>query len=116
MKIYIASPYTANTEQQMEKNVYRSMVVADILMDLGITPILPLLTHYLHKEFPRDYDFWMNYDFELLKSCDALLRLKGKSEGANREVEFALNNNIIVFTNIKDLLMHIGIIEISKLC
>ena len=39
----------------------------------------------------------MKLDFEWIKSCDALLRIEGISSGADREVEFAKNNNIPVF-------------------
>ncbi len=106
MKVYIASPYTNEAPEQVEKNVYRSMVVADLLIDEGYIPVMPLLSHFYDKIFPRSYDFWMEYCFALLKDCDACLRLKGESEGADREVAFCYDNDIPVYETIGSLIIH----------
>jgi hypothetical protein len=101
MKVYIASPYTIGDK---DKNVYRSMVVGDILMTMGFVPFMPLMTHFFNKQFSKDYETWMEYDLEWLDSCDCVLRLEGKSSGADREVEHAKSKNIPVFYSLLELI------------
>lgn len=40
---------------------------------------------------------WLEFDFSAITRCDALLRLPGKSDGADREVAVALAAGIPVF-------------------
>lgn len=100
-KVYIASPYTKG---DIAVNVRRQIDCADELMDLGFAPFLPLLAHFQHLIHPRDYEDWTEIDLEWVKSCDALLRLSGESEGADREVALAEKLKIPVFYNIDELL------------
>jgi hypothetical protein len=100
-KVYIASPYSLG---DVAINVRKSIDAFNELLELGFIPFAPLLTHFIHIIYPKDYDKWLAYDLEWLKSCDALLRLPGESKGADIETLFAKANNILVFYSIKDLI------------
>ena len=58
-----------------------------------------------------EYEQWMDFDFSLIEHCDAVVRLNAEhgeyfqehSPGADREVEFALRNDIPVFYGIEAL-------------
>ena len=83
MRIYVAGPYTIGDQAL---NVRRAIVVATQLLDAGHAPYVPHLTHFWHLLRPRQYETWLKLDFEWLAQADMLLRLQGKSAGADREV------------------------------
>ena len=100
-KVYIASPYTIGDAAE---NVRHQIDMADILMNKGYAPYAPLASHLHHIIHPRRYEDWMKQDFEWVKACDCLLRLTGESKGADREVEYARENNKPVFYSVKDII------------
>jgi hypothetical protein len=93
--IYISSPYTLG---DVGRNVAVQMDAWHEILDAGHLPFAPLLTHYLHIYRQRPYEEWMNYDLAILKRMDALLRLPGESNGADREVQAmqALNKPVLI--------------------
>ena len=98
--VYIASPYTIGSKSD---NVYRQIRCASALIDLGYCPIAPLLSHYIDNLYPKNYETWMQLDFELISRCDILLRLSGQSAGADREVNYAEALKIPVVYSIEEL-------------
>ena len=56
--------------------------------------------------FPRPYEFWLELDNQFLPICQAVLRLPGHSQGADKEVHLAETLGIPVFTEIDDLVKH----------
>lgn len=100
IKVYIASPYTLG---DVAVNVKVQMDCANKLMDLGFAPFVPLYSHFQHMAHPRPYEDWIRLDKEWVLACDAVLRLDGKSSGADGEVELAKSNNIPVFYYIEEL-------------
>jgi len=72
-KIYIASPYNAGDKVQ---NVRLQIDAFHILRDLGYLPIAPLLSHYINLVQDRSHKDWLEYDIELLKICDIVVRLR----------------------------------------
>jgi len=102
LKIYIASPYTNGNQAT---NVRRQMDVADILLDQGHTPFIPLLTHFLHLVHQRSEKSWLEWDLAWLKTCDALIRIvpydkNGEeilSGGADLEEQTAMEEGIPVY-------------------
>jgi nucleoside 2-deoxyribosyltransferase len=104
IKVYIASPFTKGDKVE---NVNKQIEVASILIDHGACVIWPLASHFINKKFPKSYETWMQQDFELLGCCDVLLRLDGESEGADREVNYAIANNIDCFFDLDELLWYI---------
>lgn len=82
--IYIAGPYSGGNP---EDNLRAAISAANAMMDLGIAPFIPHLSHYLHAVKARGYEEWMEYDFVWLDRSDALFRLPGISPGAERELK-----------------------------
>lgn len=100
VKVYIASPYTKG---DAAINVRRSLLCANALMDAGFAPYAPLLTHFQHMLMPRAYEDWLAADLEWVTVCDVVLRLEGESNGADKEVAFALQHGIPVVYSVQEL-------------
>ena len=101
-KVYIAGPYTKGDVAQ---NVAAAIEVADKLATLDLVVFVPHLTHFWHLHSPRPYEFWLFQDLEWLKVCNAVYRITGESSGADKEVAYAKDHGIPVFTKITDVLV-----------
>jgi hypothetical protein len=87
MKIYVAGPITKGN---ISENISNGIKIGDMIANRGHYPYIPHLTFFWDMFcLGHDYEFWMNQDFEWIKSCDAVFRMDGESPGAEREVEFA---------------------------
>lgn len=95
--VYIASPYSSNPEQ----GVQRSVDVWHYLEQLGFHPIAPLLMHFMQPQ--PDAIRCMVWDLHEVRRADAVLRLPGHSPGADREVEEARAIGVPVFYSIETL-------------
>jgi hypothetical protein len=98
--VYVASPYTKG---DVAVNVKDSLFIADYLLELGIVPFVPLLSHFWHFLSPKSYETWFELDLAWILKCDALYRVAGESDGADKEVLFAIENKIPVFYGINTL-------------
>lgn len=108
--IYIASPYTKGDQAI---NTRFQMTIWDTLFALGFTPIAPLWSHFQHLHTPRPYEDWVAYDNEIIRRCDACLRLTAthgelgymqhESSGADGEVRLFDRLGKPVFTSVYDL-------------
>ncbi len=93
--VYIAGPYTkGNTEL----NVRNALAMAEKVIAKGGLPFVPHLSHFWHIEHPKKLQWWYDYDIELLKRCDCVVRLMGESEGADNEVLIATELRIPVYS------------------
>lgn len=101
ISVYIASPYSIGNKYE---NMMVQVNMANILLDVGFNPFVPLLTHVLNEEKERGYEDWMSYDSFWLNKCHCLLRLPGTSKGADREVDEAKSDGIPVFYVLEDLI------------
>ncbi len=99
-RIFVSGPYTLGDVAQ---NVKNSMDVSNDLISLGFAPFCPHLTHFLHMNKFQPYEKWLEIDLAFLRVCDALIRIPGESNGADKEVEFAKKLNIPIVYNIADL-------------
>lgn len=93
-RISIIGPYShpspgANTQQAME--------VTNRLLDAGYAVFCPHLCYFLELMQPRHYEEWMEQGFAWLETADAVLRLPGRSPGADREERFAFDRGIPVY-------------------
>lgn len=99
--VYVAAPYT---NPDPVENTHRAIAACDELLGDGIvTPVCPHLSIVWHLVKPRPYKDWLAYDIELLRRCDAVLRLPGESSGADGEVDEAEVIGIPVFYGVPGL-------------
>jgi hypothetical protein len=101
LKVYLSSPYTVGNAGT---NVKKHLDCTHLLIDCGFIPFAPLLTHFLHMNRPRHYEEWMQYDLEWVKACDALLRMPGESNGADRETFLARDIGLHTFSDLGHLI------------
>ena len=108
IKVYVAGPYTKG---DVCINVKKAIDIGEELIQKGFCPYIPHLTHFQHLFHPHTWQEWLDLDFEWIKQCDYLLRISGESLGADKEVEFAKQNNITVVSSVNDLLIRLDYIE-----
>lgn len=98
--VYIAGPLTGG---HFWENVRAAVKAADYVREHGGVPIIPHLSGFwasmTDNACKADYETWMRDDFEIIARCDALLRIPGKSSGADREFELAEEIGVCVFTD-----------------
>jgi hypothetical protein len=99
-RIFISGPYTVGDVAQ---NVKLSMDMANYLIEQNFAPFCPHLTHFLHMNNFQPYEKWLEIDLVFLEICDAVIRLPGESNGADKEIEFAKTHNIPVFYDLHSL-------------
>ena len=80
--VYVAAPYT---DPDPVENTHRAVKECNCLREMGYTPFCPHLTMLWHTICPQPYRYWLDYDMEWLAKCDVLLRLPGRSNGADEE-------------------------------
>ena len=102
MRVYVAGPYTASSEDEILRNVQTAIDAALEIYSKGHRPYVPHLTHYIDKrakeiglEISRE-DFVRRWDAPWLALCDALLYL-ADSPGAREELEAAQGAGMKVF-------------------
>ena len=100
-KVYIASPYTIGDNFV---NLQRQIDAGNALLDRSYIPISPLCNSvFYNMQKERTWEVWMEIDYKLIEDCDALLRLPGKSTGADLEVQHAQRLHIPVFESVEEL-------------
>jgi len=98
--IYVAGPYRAKTEYQVQENIRQAESCALDIWDAGAAAICP---HKNTSGFGGYHnlpdDIWLNGDLEIIKRCDALVVLPNyeKSEGTLQEIKLAESINLPVF-------------------
>ena len=107
LRIYVAGPYTAESEIQISQNVMKALDVGLILWKKGHYPYIPHLTHFVdlrarEKGIPMTWKDYIEWDKAWLEFCDALLFL-GNSKGANIELEYAKKIGKTIYYNIDDV-------------
>ena len=98
--IYVAGPYSKPDPIQ---NTHNTLQIADKILKLGGTPIIPHLSLLWHLYSPKEYVFWLEYNMEFLRKCQAVFRIQGESYGANEEEKVAHEIGIPIFYNLYDL-------------
>lgn len=100
--VYVAGPYASPDPVE---NSHEAIKVGDALNMTGkVATFVPHLTLMYHLVCPHPVDFWYGFDLAAVARCDALLRMPGKSSGADKEVVAALQMGIPVFYTAEDLL------------
>lgn len=99
--VYVAGPYTTGDPVV---NTQAAVAAANELLAAGVVPIVPHLTMLWHLISPKPLVEWYEYDNAVLRRCDALLRLPGKSSGADQEAANAVDMGLPVFSTVKGVL------------
>lgn len=100
--VYVSGPYS---KPDPVENVHRACLAATQLLDSGlVAPVLPHLTAFWHFLTPRAYETWIALDLEMVRRSDAVLRLPGPSEGADREVALAEELGIEVLHDVGEVI------------
>lgn len=99
--VYVAGPYTRPDPIENTHNLCK--IGSRLVEDGKVTPVIPHLSMLWHLVDPHQYQWWLDYDLEVLDHCDAVLRIPGESSGADGEVEYARHVWIPVFDTIEDL-------------
>ena len=92
--IYIAGPLE---KPDPAINARNAVQVANEVLNMGYIPFCPHLSLFWQYLVDRPYQDWINYDLEWLKKCDALIRIPGKSKGADIECEAAKKMGIPIY-------------------
>ncbi len=107
LRVYIAGPYTAVLQAEVEKNVAAAIDAGIQLLKLGHVPFIPHLTHYVDaraREIGHEisWEEYIQWDIEWLKACDALLYL-GSSKGADMELRAAVERGLRIFRSLDEI-------------
>lgn len=110
-RIYVAGPlfhgHTLSYEDAMP-NWEKAALITDKLMQKGWAVYTPHNTYHMSKFISehqkRDISFerWMQQDSSWLTQCNALFFI-GHSKGADRELQYALDNGITVYLNLDEV-------------
>lgn len=95
MRIYLAGPYTKG---DVALNIRRMIELAELIVEVGHTPFIPLLYHFWHLMSPHDYSYWMDLDHTWIEACDALVWLDGEFSGTQEDISIAEEVGIAVYS------------------
>lgn len=99
MIIYVAGPYSADTQDGIDRNVAAARDAGIELLRRGHVPLVPhTMTHNWDHGTGLEYEHFILADLRLLARCDAVLMLPGwnSSHGAIGERELAYSIGIPV--------------------
>jgi len=99
--IYVAGPLS--TGDTIE-NVRVAVGAGAAILDAGHAAYVPHITILWDWMIPQGYETWMRLDFEIIKRCDAVLRLPGECPGCVREVRLAEELDIPVYASLEECL------------
>jgi hypothetical protein len=105
MIIGVAGPYSAETEEERQRNLDAMNNAAARLLELGHIPVigmnaaLPVLEK---ANVPDRYKSIMDISLAVIGACDALLFL-AESPGANKERDLIISKGKPVFHSIEEI-------------
>jgi len=107
MKIYVAGPYTADSDSKIQKNVNNAIDAAITVYEKGHFPYIPHLTHWIElrsQETNRglQWEDYLEMDRIWVENCDALFLLN-ESKGANLELDYAKKLNKLIFYTLDEI-------------
>jgi hypothetical protein len=102
MRVYLAGPYTLGCQAA---NVRAAVLAADRLLSAGHAPCTPHLSHLADLLCPRPYEDWLRLCLAWLAVSEALVRLPGRSEGADREEAEARRLGLPVYVGVDAFLL-----------
>jgi hypothetical protein len=99
--VYIAGPFASHPTH----NTHAAIQAGMALWQTGrVAVLIPHTSLVADLVVPMPAEDWYAFDLDQLAHCDAVLRLPGKSKGADTEVAFAEERGIPVFGDVGALL------------
>ena len=99
--VYIAGPYSTGDPVINTRN---AVMAGDTVRGDDVAPYVPHLSMFWHFLSPWTYKEWLRLDFQWLRKCDVLIRLPGKSPGADDEVQEANRLGIPIYYSVATFL------------
>ena len=100
---YLAHPYTADSEDEIELNVKNANVIAAKLICAGLFVYSPIsMTHWIHKEAVKlglvdnsEWQLWMRFDFFMIENyCTGLILSPGWENSPGCKEEYRKFNEL----------------------
>jgi hypothetical protein len=105
LRVYIAGPYSTDPQACTAA----AIAAGTAILDAGHAPLVPHLAHYWETLYgPRPYEDWMRIDLAWIEAADVVLRLPGRSPGADREVAVAVACGIPVVADVAGVVEYAG--------
>lgn len=98
--VYVAGPIASHPQHETNRAL---MLCREFIKTGVILPFSPHTSVLWDIVTPMHYEQWMEYDLDVIRHMDALYRIDGESPGSDREVAFAQELGIPVFTQPDDL-------------
>lgn len=111
--VYVAGPYTADSEAGIEANIQRATWAAAAIMEAGYYPFVPHFSkaiddyHHDHTGERIPWERWMDWSCVFLVSSQAMY-VVGESVGTCIEMRIARELGIPIVTTIDDLREALG--------
>ena len=105
MLLAVAGPYSANTEEQRQKNLDALNAAAARLLEMGHIPLIGVnaaLPVVDQTTLPDKYKAMMDISMAVVDKCEGLLLL-AESPGANRERDLVLSKGLPVYYDLHDV-------------
>jgi len=108
-RVYVAGPYSAGTREAREGHCKMARHYAQAIMERGHCVHIPHdATHLLSEQAIEDgkpfgYEDWMRLDFSIIDRWATAVFLVARSPGADREVEYARQRGIPVWTQLDEV-------------
>lgn len=105
MLIAVAGPYSADTEEQRQRNLDAMNRVAAEVMRLGHVPVIGVNAALPVVEMLEPDDrYWaiMKISLAVVDRCDAILMI-GESSGANRERDLIAGKGLPVYWSLEEI-------------
>ena len=104
-RVYVAGPMTLGP---IDDNIRTAIEAGTDLMRAGYFPFIPHLTHFWAMMWQGNdlptHEEWLAYDKEWVTTSGALIRLPGKSSGADQEVRWARRHGIPTYKTVQEFL------------
>jgi len=110
--VYIAGPFTADTDEEIDANIDAAEKVAAQLIGSS-ERFAAIVPHSLGRNFkhgPGSPKYWYKVTMQMAKSCDVILTVPGweKSKGSLNEVAWFAERKRGIYHSVSDLIEDLG--------